>query len=291
MARMDHVNRRNLTSYCAVFCVVGMAAALAGCARRQEFTPRPGVTTAAADVEIDRLAEQVRQDPTAYLHTVAERCRGLQQYTLKFTRYERRGLLRTLQGPEHINAWFRRDPFSVRLKWDNEDLKYYESAYVAGEYRDKVRFLTRWWTPPLLPRPGINVVDLQTPVFWGESLRPLTDFGLERLMQRTLDSLAELGSDAAVEYRGLVQMPGTSRPVHHIRLSCPPALKRVPIQELYIDVHMGLPVGTELKYPDDSLHAAYYYEDVNSAVELTDDDFLLEPEREKLAKDEPDGTM
>ena len=106
-------------------------------------------------------------------------------------------------GPEHILCWFRRQPFSIRMKWQDEDLKYLESVYVAGQPGDKVRFVTRWWVPPLLPPPGINRVDLQTPVVWGESKRPLTDFGLERLMEQSVESLDAAGENVVVTYEGL----------------------------------------------------------------------------------------
>lgn len=256
----------------------------AGCAEPRDISPRPGPLTDVPPAEADARAAEVRADPVAYLRTVLERTRALDQYALEFTRYERRGLLLPkLEGPENIVGWFRRAPFSVRLKWLNEDLKYDESSYVAGAHGNKVRFTTRWWVPGLRPPPGINEIDLQTPVTWGETKRPLTDFGLERLMERTLKSLHDSGNDAVVEYVGLARTETSARTVHHIRLTYSPAKYPVPVQELYVDVQTDLPAGTELKLPNGVVDAAYFYDKVDPTVRLTDADFLLTVERTEPA--------
>jgi hypothetical protein len=253
---------------------------VAGCANNHRPSePRPGPLKDLRPADADAKAEAVRRDPVGYIRKVAANCRSLQQYTLRFTRYERRGLLQHMHGPEHILCWFRREPFSVRMQWQDEDLKYLESAYVAGQQGDKVRFVTRWWVPPLLPPPGVNRVELQTPVIWGESKRPLTDFGLERLMEHSLESLDDAGENVVVTYEGLLHLPETGATVHHLHLLYPERLQRVPVQELYIDVANDLPAGTVLKYASGRIDAAYFYEDLNAKVALTDEDFLLDAER------------
>ncbi len=252
-----------------------------GCARTEpEISPRPGPVPSAAPAAGASGAAAVQQDPAGSLLRVHAATRALDDYTLLFVRYERRGLFPRMHGPEHIQAWFRREPFSVRMKWLDEDLKYGESSYVAGKYDDKVRFVTRWWTPPLLPPPGINKVDLKTPVTWGESKRPLTDFGLEKLLERTLTSLEAAGDQVVVTYEGLAQMPEFPATVHHVRLTySDPVHEKVPIQELYIDAATDLPAGTILKQADGRIDAAYYYQQLRTDVTLTDADFLLAPER------------
>ena len=254
--------------------------ACAGCANNHKvIEPRPGPVAGLTAAEADARAEAVRRDPSAYLRRVADHCRALRQYTLLFTRYERRGLLQQMFGPERMRCWYRQQPFSVRMKWLDENLKYGESAYVAGQPDERVRFVTRWWVPPLLPPPGINKVDLQTPVLWGESKHPLTDFGLQRLMERTLKSLDDAGENVVVTYEGLLVLPQTGATVHHLHLAYSQALMRVPIQELYIDVATDLPAGTILKLASGRIDAAYFYEDLNPKVTLSDADFLLEVER------------
>lgn len=265
--------------------VASLSAAVAvwtGCVgNSRQIEPQVGRVAGLLPAEADARAEHVRRDPVAYIREVAANCRRLQQYTLLFTRWERRGLFQQMCGPEHIRCWYRREPFSIRMKWLDEELKYNESAYVAGQFDGKVRFVTRWWVPPLLPPPGINKVDLQTPVAWGETKHPLTDFGLERLMERTTRSMAEAGDQVVIRYDGLLTLPQTGATVHGLHLAYSESFLRVPVQELYIDVRTDLPAGTILKYANGRIDAAYYYEDLRTDVRLTDGDFLLDVERQK----------
>lgn len=250
----------------------------AGAAPRLEPGTRQTQGMSAADA--DTRAEVVRHDPVAYLRRVQERCAGLEEYTLLFTRYERRGFIPTMHGPEHIRCWFRKEPFSVRMKWLNEDLHYYESVYIEGEHEDKVRFVTRWAVPFLKPPPQVNVVDIQFPVRAGVTKRPVTQFGLERLMDRTLASLDAAAENVVVSYEGLIHLPETDSTVHHVHIEYSSVDHNVPIQDLYIDLATDLPAGTALKLPSGKLDAAYFYEDIDTSVNLTDQDFLLESERE-----------
>lgn len=263
--------------------VLAVLAGVLGCQSAAPIPePQAGAVAGLVPTELENRATAIQRDPEAYLLQVLENCRRLEQYTLTFIRHERRGLLHRMFGPEHIEAAFRRDPFSVHLKWTDENIKYYESVYVAGGDRDVVRFITRWWSPPLLPPPRINVVDVMTPVRFGESQRPLTDFGLERLMERTLDTLVAAGDAVIVRYEGVVTLPDHGPVVHHIHIELPQSVKAVPIQELYIDVRTDLPAGTVLKTPSGKVDAAYFYRDLDVNVELTPFDFLLEPERAEL---------
>lgn len=253
---------------------------IAGCANGSkviELDARPVNRETLARIEPRTAA--IRCDPLAYLREVAANCRALEQYTLTFTRYERRGLFPRMQGPEHIAAWFRREPFSVRLKWLDDDIKYGETVYVANQADDQVRFVTRWWTPPLRPPPAVNRVNLPTPVFWGESKRPLTEFGLERLMDHTLDAIEQAGPDAVVRFEETTILPLDGRPVHHIRIELPPARSQTPTQDLYIDVATDLPAGAVVRLRSGRIDAAYFYADIDAEIELTDDDFLLPAER------------
>jgi hypothetical protein len=263
-----------------VLATATFSAVLVGChSPSPVLEPRPGPVRGLLPAEADARAEMVRRDPAGYLHRVAFHCQGLEQYTLHFTRCERRGLFQQLYGPEHMLCWFRRRPFSVRMKWLDADTKYSESVYVEGQANSQVRFLTRGWLPGLAPPPAVNKVDLLTPVTWGESKRPLTDFGLERLMERTLNSLHTAGDDVLLTYEGLCQLSDGGPTVHHLHLEYPPARYKVPVQELYVDVASDLPAGTILKLASGELDASYFYADVNTNVRLTDRDFALEAEQ------------
>jgi hypothetical protein len=271
------------------FCSFALVAALGSCARpalqpiEAHIEARPAPVTDLTAAEADTRADRVRRDPVGYLRQVLANCGELNQYTLDFTRYERRGLLNRLQGPEHIQCWFRREPFSVRMKWVDDNVKYLESAYIAGQYDNQVKFITRWPIPFLLPPPGVNKVDLQTPVSWGESKRPLTDFGLERLLEQTVTSMNRSGDAVVVTYEGLFELPETGAMVHHVRLVYSDVQHPVPVQDLYIDTKTDIPSGTILKHHDGRIDSAYFYKNLETDVHLTDRDFLLEPERQSAS--------
>jgi hypothetical protein len=250
-----------------------------GCAAKRAIGPVAGPLNSVSPAEADARAEAVRRDPLGYLRSVAEKCRALEQYTVDFTRQERRGLgfFKTLREAEHIACKFRRQPFSIYMKWLDPDIKYGESTYVEGEQENKVRFVPRHGLFGLPPR--ITRVDLQTPVTWGEANYPLTEFGLARMMERTLDNVQRAGADVAISYRGLTKLSEYGGIVHYLRLEFPPSQHKAPIQELFVDVETDLPACTRILYPSGKLHAAYLWDNVNSDVRLTDEDFLLEAER------------
>ncbi|MGE0480648.1 MAG: DUF1571 domain-containing protein [Phycisphaerae bacterium] len=237
-------------------------------------TPQP---TAAAGANPATPSKAIARDPLAYIRQVAENTRRLAQYTVTFTRSERRGLLRQLQGPERIAAWFRRSPFSVRLKWLDENIKYGESVYVAGVAGNKVRFIPRAGFLGLPP--AVTLVDLQTPVTWGESRYPLTTFGLERLMERTLETLDRAGPEAIVTYHGVVPLPDDGRAAHHLHLAYPQDRFPECFVDLYVDARNDLPAASVLRRADGRLEAAYNYNALDANVTLKDDDFVLDAER------------
>lgn len=221
------------------------------------------------------------RDPIAYLREVQSRCAQLAQYTLVFTRQERRGFLQQLTAPERIACWFRRSPFSVRMKWLDPDVKYGESVYVNGQHDNKVRFVPRkglFGGPP-----GINEIDLMTPVVWGEAKRPLTDFGLESMLNRTLETYDGFPGDGTAEFVGTTTLLDPPRRVYEVRITYRTARPATPVQELYIDAETDLPVCILIKRPDGSLDAAYIYEELDGSVKLTDADFQLEYERARAS--------
>lgn len=260
-------------------CVVVIASLLWGCASSRPIEPVAGPVRGMTAAEADSRAEKVRLNPLGYLQKVAQRCAGLQQYTVTLVRQERRGLplFQTLREPETIACWFRKSPFSVRMKWLDEKTDFGETAYVQGDRGDKVRFTPR--DGFLGFPPGVQHVDMQTPVTWGVTKYPVSDFGLERLMQRTLDSLARSNGDYTIEYIGLAHLENHPRAVHHLKLKYPPSQYAAPIQELFVDIATDLPACTLIRRSDGQLDAAYYYRDVDPSVALRADDFLLEAER------------
>jgi hypothetical protein len=258
--------------------IVTSLASATGCAAKRTIAPVTGPLKGITFAEVDARAETVRRDPLQYLHEVAAKCRALEQYTVNFTRQERRGLVfKSLREPEHITCKFRRQPFSIYMKWLDPDIKYGESTFVEGQQDDKVRFVPRRGLFGLPPK--ITRVDLQTPVTWGEANYPLTEFGLARMMERTLANVERAGDDLAISYCGLTKLSEYGGVVHYLQLDFPPSQHKAPVQELFIDVETDLPVCTRILYSSGKLEAAYVWADVNPNITLTDDDFLLEAER------------
>ena len=223
--------------------------------------------------------ESIRRDPLAYLHEVLENCRKLQQYSVNFTRQERRGIgfFKSLHEPELIACKFRRNPFSVYMKWLDPDVKYGESTFVSGLENDKVRFIPRNGLFGLSPT--LHKVELQTPVIWGEARHPMTEFGLERMMEHTLEALRESGDEYSMTYEGLTKLNEYDAPVHAFKFTLPSRLFAAPMREVYVDAATDLPACTRILYTNGKLEAAYIWADVNPDVNFTDDDFILDAER------------
>ena len=276
---------------CVLVICVAVLIGTSGCAAKRTIAPITGPLAGITPAEADARAEVVRADPLGYLRHVADNCRALQQYTVDFTRQEHRGLafFKLLREPEHIACKFRRTPFSIYMKWLDPDIKYGESTYVAGEQDNKVRFTPRHGLFGLPPR--ITRVDLQTPVIWGEANYPLTDFGLERMMERTFANVERAGDDLVISYLGLTRLLDSERVVHYLRLEFPPSQHRAPVQELFVDVETDLPACTRILRPSGKLEAAYVWKDVNPNATLTDADFLLEAEREEDQQRIPAATV
>ncbi len=253
--------------------LIGIAAACGGCGSLRGVDPdRWLVARPAAGHAADTV---IRRDPAAYLRRVAERCTRLEQYRVRLVRIERRGIgpFAGLHGPEHIAAWFRRRPFSVRLVWLDPDSPHDQSVYVEG--RNDGRVLYRPRRGLFGSRPTVLRVRPQTVVRLGQSRVPITDFGLERLMQRTVATIARAADAAQVRYLGRVRIDDLPRPVHAFEVRVPRRFSDPPAMELYIDPVRELPCGAVLRSAAGTLQAAYFYRDLRTDVSLTDADFTI----------------
>lgn len=249
---------------------------ISGCATPASTTSHaaePAPAPAAASQEEARVAS----DPLGYLRQVRARTSTLEQYTIVFTRSERRGLLKRYEGPERIRCWFRREPFSVRMKWLTDDVKYGECAFVRGQHHDQVRFVPRNGFMGLPP--SVVAVDVQTPVVWGEARNPMTDFGLEKVLDKTLQSIEIAGHDLRITYHGIERLDDAAPRAHHLTLAYPPEKFPQNVQELFIDPNTDLPLATRILNSDGRLDASYRYEQLDTTVRLSDDDFVLDAER------------
>jgi hypothetical protein len=223
----------------------------------------------------------LRQQLRAHFQQIEQNCAKLRQYSVIFIRQERRGLFNVMSPREHIQTIFRREPFSVHMLWLDPDVKYGESTYVADQDQNRVRFIARKGLFGLPP--GIARVDLQTPVTWGESRYPLSDFGVERMMQRTLASLAKGGDEVQVSDLGETRVDEITQPLHGYQFLFPSWQFKAPLQELHIDPKTDLPVALFIKSTSGDLDALYIYKDLTPLASVDDSEFLLAPERKPPA--------
>jgi len=224
-----------------------------------------------------RDVTHLREDPVAFLQATLQRSRRLHQYELTFLRRERLGLLiKALQPLERMRVKFRDEPFSVRFVWLDESSPYAESLYVQGANND--RLLVRERKGLLGGPPAIRAYDVRDPVRWQKAKNLVTDFGLTRMLERTLAKLreAEAAGGAEVQYQGLVHLDLIDRDVHHIQIHYPAAKGFAHRkQDLFIDAATGLPAGSYLWLPDGQLDAMYLYTDVDTSVQFSDQDFTM----------------
>lgn len=244
---------------------------------------RPSGSPAIAEnaLPAPKAARGLESDPLAYLQSSLEKCTKLDGYALLFVRQERRGLFKSLQPPERIQAWFRRAPFSVRMKWLDPGIKYGESTYVEGQNDGRVLFVPND-TPLNLPQ-RVYRVSTATPVTWGECRYPVTDFGIELLLKHTLETVAA-DPTARLTYLGEVMPADDDRRAHCIRIDYSPEQHPAPLQKLYFDTKTDLPIRTEMLFADESIDTIYAYRDLRADRPMTDDDFVLEYEKARAAQ-------
>ncbi len=271
-----------------VFVSIALLVGLAVGCTQQQATPapaRPAQVPATQPVLVPvsdaQLAALLKTDPVAALRVIEQRCAALQQYRLTFYRQERLGLLGQMGKTEKIKASFRAEPFSVKFEWPDEDEQLYESVYVRGQNKDKLILRERHGFFPFPAQ--VRVVDVAFPGKVGKAKNPITDFGLLRVVQRSLIPFDDPAARPlmTITYEGTTTITPTGRTAHYLKIVRPKmkgyAYTR---QDMYIDTTTLLPAGTDLFLPDGRLDASYRYGEVDTSVQLTDADF-------RLSKDHP----
>jgi len=255
-------------------CPLVVACIVAGCQAPPRVKPSlPGVTATPAG---GASTEQITRDPVAFLRQVKQRCDAIPKYRLTFYRQERLGVLQTLGRIEKIGVTFRADPFAVRFVWEDPGSPFVESLYVAGENDDKL--LVRERRGFLGLPPTTYSLDPTSPVKLGQAKRPITDFGLSKLMARTTGTIDSPpgGVPARIEYRGLTRLEQTRQEAHHLVIMRAVAPGHPhPRQDLWIDAKTGLPAGTALYLADGRMDGLYLYADVRPDDSISDKDFRM----------------
>jgi hypothetical protein len=263
-----HTRNASTTLMALVF--AASASTVGGCAAQAGW--HLGRVEAAA-----RDAAIIAADPVAYLEDRLEACRKLHSYTTVLYRQERLGqLIPQLRPIEKVLALFRAEPLSVRFIWLDEGSKYLESVYVVDQNDGKQLILER---RGLFGGKGnLWTVDPQLAVALAEAKYPTTDFGLLRLMEKSLDMPADPAVRAGlITYCGVHEVDLTGQRVHLFEIRGTQS-SDYPLQELMVDAATGWPAGTRLWLDEDKtqLDAMYLYTQVRPNLPLSPECFTIE---------------
>lgn len=253
-----------------------MSAILVGCAPKAKAVAPPARIETPEKRHV-RTADEIKANPVKFLRQVADRVAAMEHYRCTFYRQERTGLPPKLGEMEEIQASFRKQPFSVKFVWESADMPYYESVYVEGENNNMLVVRERKGALPFVPA-MVRSLDVMFPVKIGKSKNPITDFGFDRLLKRTLLPFddPEVVKVMTIQYQGLVTLDPINRPSYYLRIDRPKSKDiNYTRQDLYFDAETLLPNGTDLYLPGDVLDVRYRYNNVDEKVTFADADFRL----------------
>ena len=260
-----------------------LAWAVAGCAGPKGVMPPAG-----RDVESpDQVMKRIGENPEGFLRESLAETAKLKQYTTRFQRQERLGLLLAeLKPTENILAEYRDDPFSVRFTWQDADSEYAQCVYVQGQSENQVVLLPRKGLLGLPPAP--QAFDPKLSVIFGKSRNPITDFGPRRMLERTLDRIEKAKAKGEVKVRVLspTEIGPAKEPCYHLELRFPKGDEfPCKLQDLYIHMQTRLPVATWLWLPgsperaEETLDGMYVYARLDPNVALGDATFVIDANR------------
>jgi len=272
-----------------MICLSGLSIGLAaGCAQPTAEIPQDTISDMAGYEAAEAL---IKKDPMAFLHEVYAETQKLDSLRTEFHRQERLGAFKELRPQERIQAAFRKRPFSVRFKWLDEDSEYNTAVYVEGEHDNKVALLPRKGLLGLPP--GVAKYPVDFAVLFHKSRNPITDFGPERMVERTIDRIEKAGhlGEVSIRYHGVAEIGPYKEPCFHLEIRYPeddPYESK--LHDLYVNTKTRLPVGTYLWLPGkderavETLDAMYLYADLEPNVHLSDADFRIDADRRSAGK-------
>lgn len=220
------------------------------------------------------LEELARTDHIALLEMCLENARQYNDYTLTFIKQERiKGKLRDQQT---VEAAFRRQPFSVAMRWTENAPKGDRVLYVEGMWNGKM--LVRPTSGFLRGLVGGQVLRDPTGKEVMEStLRPVTMFGFENSLKGLLEvyRTAKRRGDLVEEFGGFAKID--DRPVLVLVRRLPAAANYPSAKTVtYIDMEYLVPVmveGYDWTTPQPEFMCRYIFKDIRFNVGLPDDRF------------------
>ena len=163
--------------------------------------------------------------PVRQLHQAAVKSyAGINAYIVRLTRRE---FIKGTYQPEEVLLFkFRKEPFSVYLKWVGALHKGREVIYVKGRYENKLHTLLAAGDMPLLGAGKRFSLPLDSGLLRGSSRHPITEAGIGSLLTYlggTLDAL-EKGdrSKGTLAYLGQAKRPEFEVPLDAVEWKLPP---------------------------------------------------------------------
>lgn len=208
----------------------------------------------------------------------AEQVAPMDSYVL---RLKRREVANGRQKPEEIILFkFRREPFSVFLKWLGNEAKGREVVYVKGQYDNKIHTRVAAGDALLVPAGTVISLAVDSPLVKSSSRHPITQAGLEHFVERfglLVDAVEKKTYPGSVRYLGLLRRPEFEHQVEGVLQTIPAgaeaSLPRGGQRLWFFDTRHHLPAlmvtqdetGQEVEY--------YCHDRIEFPVSLDGDDF------------------
>ena len=218
----------------------------------------------------ETLEPTIRRDPLAFLQRARTWAKGhIHEYTGHFQKLER--VDGHLQKPEKMQMKFRREPFSVYLKWVAEPSKGQEAIYVQGKYKGHVQVHPSGLLGVIFRRVSIDPIGKTARK---HSRRPVTMAGMVNMIGLVTGQCEEAHArgDLTLTYEG-VRVEG-GRPAYVLKRVLPDG-KGYPCELLviFIDTEYLVCFRTDAYNWDGELISHYFYTNLDMAPGLTDRDF------------------
>jgi hypothetical protein len=242
-------------------------------------TPPTSTSPAQPAPQADGTEQSPPHTARQLLQRAASRCAGFDSYIVRLTRREH---LKNKGNPEEIIAFsFRKNPFSVHLKWLGDTAKGREVVYVKGRFDSKIHTKVAAGDAPLLPAGARLSLSPDNPLVRGASRHPITDAGIGHCVETLTAQLdaQERGDRRQGTITAIApqRRPEYAKPVETLERTIPPGVEpELPHggrRLIYFDPDWQLPLLVAT-YDDKGNEVEYYrYDRLMTPANLDDDDF------------------
>jgi hypothetical protein len=265
------------------------ACVASGCGPKAKFEAPP--KTVKENDAFDDMVAKTKADPMHLLRRSLAETEKIETLRLRFQRQSRLGYPAVLKPREDIITEFRRSPFSVRFTWTHIDSDWAQCVYVEGENDGNVVLMPRkgiFGMTPSLKRYPPNYA-----VLFHQSRNPITDFGPQRMIERSIDRIekAKKIGELKMRFVGVADIGPAKEPCFHIEVIYPPDDPfPCKLHDLYIHTTTYLPVASYLwlsttdERTDDTLDAFYIYSLMQPNVPLTSANFVIDIDPSEAAE-------